>query len=80
VVRQLLLVVDGGRVTTVYDTSTGSVAGTTPVGHWSVTREIDGFRQSDLGLLYRPKYFHEGWRCTATRASRPIRRRMAASG
>ena len=58
--RQLLLVVVDGRVDTVFDTSTGAVAGTTPVGRWTVTREIDGFRQSRLGLLYRPKYFYEG--------------------
>ncbi len=58
--RQLLLIVQDGRVDTVFDTSSGSVAGTTPVGRWSVTREIDGFRQSRLGLLYRPKYFYEG--------------------
>jgi peptidoglycan hydrolase-like protein with peptidoglycan-binding domain len=58
--RQLLLVVQDGRVDTTFDTSTGSVAGTTPVGQWTVTREIDGFRQSRLGLLYRPKYFYEG--------------------
>lgn len=58
--RQLLLIVQDGRVDTVFDTSTGSVAGTTPAGQWSVTRQIDGFRQSRLGLLYRPKYFYEG--------------------
>lgn len=58
--RQLLVVVDGGRLVAVFDTSTGSVPGTTPAGRWSVTREIDGLRQSELGLLYRPKYFYEG--------------------
>ncbi len=58
--RQLLLVVDDGQVTAVFDTSTGRVAGTTPRGHWQIVRQIDGFRRSALGLLYRPKYFHEG--------------------
>ncbi|HEU5081994.1 MAG TPA: L,D-transpeptidase family protein [Acidimicrobiales bacterium] len=58
--RQVLLAVRDGGVQWVFDTSTGKVAGTTPVGHWSVTRQIDGLRQSELGLLYRPKYIHEG--------------------
>lgn len=58
--RQVLLAVRDGGVQWVFDTSTGKVAGTTPVGHWSVTRQIDGLRQSELGLLYRPKYFYEG--------------------
>lgn len=58
--RQLLLVARDGRVELVFDTSTGAAAGSTPVGEWTVTREIDGFRRSSLGLLYRPKYFYEG--------------------
>lgn len=58
--HQLLLVVREGHVDAVHDTSTGTVAGTTPVGRWTVTREIDGLRRSPLGLLYRPKYFYEG--------------------
>lgn len=58
--RQLLLVVDDGRAMVVFDTSTGSRPGTTPPGQWTIGREIDGLRRSSLGLLYRPKYFHEG--------------------
>lgn len=58
--HQLLLVVRDGWVELVFDTSTGSVPGSTPAGHWSVTRQIDGYRRSALGLLYRPKYFYEG--------------------
>lgn len=58
--RQLLLIVREGLVELVLDTSTGSRPATTPVGHWQVTREIDGLRQSELGLLYRPKYFYGG--------------------
>lgn len=58
--HQVLLVVDDGQVAAVFDTSTGRVPGTTPRGHWQIVRQIDGFRRSPLGLLYRPKYFHEG--------------------
>lgn len=58
--HQLLLVVRDGWVELAFDTSTGSVPGSTPAGQWSVTRQIDGYRRSDLGLLYRPKYFYEG--------------------
>lgn len=58
--RQVLSAVRDGRVVLVFDASTGSVPGTTPRGHWTVTRQIDGLRRAELGLLYRPKYFHEG--------------------
>jgi hypothetical protein len=58
--RQLLLVVSGGSVRWMLDTSTGAAAGTTPKGRFSVYREVDGYRHAPLGTLYRPKYFHEG--------------------
>jgi lipoprotein-anchoring transpeptidase ErfK/SrfK len=58
--RQVLLVVDRASAVTVLDVSTGRVAGTTPVGHFAITREIDGFRHSPMGVLYRPKYFYAG--------------------
>jgi hypothetical protein len=58
--RQVLLAVDPAGDATVLDISTGRVAGTTPVGHFTVTRQIDGYRRSPLGVLYRPKYFVGG--------------------
>jgi peptidoglycan hydrolase-like protein with peptidoglycan-binding domain len=58
--RQLLLVVDDGAVREVHDTSTGRVAGTTPAGTWTITRQVDGYRYAPLGVLYRPKYFYGG--------------------
>jgi peptidoglycan hydrolase-like protein with peptidoglycan-binding domain len=58
--RQVLLVADVGAVTAVIDISTGRVPGTTPVGHFQVLREIEGYHRSPLGVLYRPKYFHGG--------------------
>ena len=63
----------GGRTVAVFNSSTGSnvpfrerVAGgriasgnaVTPVGRFSIIRELpNGWRTSDLGQLWRPKYF-----------------------
>jgi hypothetical protein len=58
--KQLLMVVDNGRVTEIHSTSTGRSAGTTPVGTFSVYRQIDGYRYAPLGTLYRPKYVYGG--------------------
>ena len=58
--RQLLLLVTDGRVDWVFDTSTGAVPGTTPVGRYHVFRQVDGYDRSPLGVLYRPKYFVSG--------------------
>jgi peptidoglycan hydrolase-like protein with peptidoglycan-binding domain len=58
--RQLLLVVRDGRVEWVLDTSTGAVPGSTPVGRFSVFRQVDGYDTGPLGVLYRPKYFIRG--------------------
>jgi peptidoglycan hydrolase-like protein with peptidoglycan-binding domain len=66
--HQVLMVVRGGQVQMVFNTSTGtegtySYKGTkhqahTPEGRFAVIREIDGYQESHLGRLYRPKYFH----------------------
>lgn len=58
--HQVMLVVAGGRVQWVLDVSTGRVAGTTPTGHYTVFRQVDGYDQGPLGVLYRPKYFVGG--------------------
>lgn len=58
--RQVLVIVVDGSVVAVFDTSTGRRPGSTPRGEFAVTREIDGYRRSALGLLYRPKYFVRG--------------------
>jgi hypothetical protein len=69
--RQLLMVVDDGRVMLVLNTSTGSGrefthpdgredVAVTPRGHFTVSRQVDGWRKSDLGELWRPKYFNGG--------------------
>jgi peptidoglycan hydrolase-like protein with peptidoglycan-binding domain len=69
--RQVLLVVRGGEVQWTFNTSTGNgeaydrpSGGTgvarTPRGDFEIERQINGVRQADLGVLYRPKYFHGG--------------------
>ena len=69
--RQILLVVQGGHVRWVLNTSTGSgeayassTGGTavaaTPPGHFTIDRQIDGVREAPLGTLFRPKYFNGG--------------------
>ena len=69
--RQVLFVVDGGRVTWAINTSTGNgeaytsstggeARAITPPGQFRVDRHIDGLREAPLGTLYRPKYFNGG--------------------
>jgi lipoprotein-anchoring transpeptidase ErfK/SrfK len=70
--HQVLMLVSNGRVVRVFNTSTGSGAryrtsdgGTavavTPEGSFHVERQINGTRISDLGELFRPKYFTGGY-------------------
>ncbi len=69
-VRQLLLVVRGGRVTTILNTSTGSgehytsegqqYVALTPAGTFSTFRAVDHLDKGPLGDLWRPRYFNGG--------------------
>jgi len=54
--RQVLLVVRGGRVTTVVHVSTGAT-GNTPVGRWQVYRKVPGWDW----VLWYPMYFLRGF-------------------
>lgn len=66
--RQVLFVVIDGQTKWVFNTSTGTekpyihegrtYLADTPPGRWSIFREVDGERESELGILWRPKYFH----------------------
>jgi lipoprotein-anchoring transpeptidase ErfK/SrfK len=68
--RQLLMVVDDGTISQIFNTSTGSMEyyeqngstylADTPSGKFKVSRQIDGWRDAPLGLLWRPKYFNGG--------------------
>ena len=66
--RQILMVVRGGQAQFVFNISSGH-EGTytykgdmhqahTPEGRFAVIRQVDGYEESHLGRLYRPKYFH----------------------
>jgi hypothetical protein len=68
--RQVLMFVDDGKVSQIFNTSTGSnehyeykgntYLADTPTGHFTVSRQIDGWRDGPLGPLWRPKYFNGG--------------------
>ena len=68
--KQILMLVRDGKVSQIFNTSTGSgkhyerdgntYLATTPPGHFAVSRQIDGWRDAPLGLLWRPKYFNGG--------------------
>ena len=59
--KRVLYLTKAGAVTRIVDASPGKASTPTPTGSFSVTRQIDGWRQSDLGLLWRPKYFYYGY-------------------
>ncbi len=70
--RQLLMLVDGGKVTRVFNTSTGNnqwyttdsggrALAVTPVGRFRVGRQITGWHRAPLGMLYSPKFFTGGY-------------------
>ncbi|MGI8426421.1 MAG: L,D-transpeptidase family protein [Actinomycetota bacterium] len=70
ITRQVVMVVSGGQVTATLPTSTGNgkifysqgrrSRAVTPNGQFTVSRKIDGWRRSPLGLLYRPSYIYGG--------------------
>jgi peptidoglycan hydrolase-like protein with peptidoglycan-binding domain len=69
--KDLLLIVDNGTLRWVLNTSTGggytystdggTAVAETPVGHFSIFREVDGLVVDSLGELWRPKFFDSGY-------------------
>ena len=70
--RQVLYVVEDGAIARIMPVSSGNgesyvqkdgsrARALTPVGTYTITRRIVGVRKADLGTLYDPQYFHEGW-------------------
>ncbi|MCW3814004.1 L,D-transpeptidase family protein [Micromonospora sp. DR5-3] len=58
---QVLYLARGGSVVRILDASSGKASTPTPTGNYTIQRRIDGWRQSDLGLLWRPNYFYRGY-------------------
>ncbi|MGH9211014.1 MAG: L,D-transpeptidase family protein [Acidimicrobiales bacterium] len=58
--RQLLFVIDNGRVVWAFNTSTGTASTPTRPGNFTINREINGMRNAPLGQLWMPKYFDGG--------------------
>ena len=66
--HQVILFVDDGEVSRTLHTSTGTFKkythggrthlADTPRGKWTVTWAQNGWREGELGRLYRPRYFH----------------------
>jgi peptidoglycan hydrolase-like protein with peptidoglycan-binding domain len=59
--RRVVYLTRSGAVTRILDASPGKPSTPTPTGSFSVFRRIDGWRQSPLGLLWRPNYFYRGY-------------------
>ena len=59
--KQVVYLARQGVVLRILDASSGKASTPTPVGNFSITRRIDGWRESSLGLLWRPNYFYRGY-------------------
>ena len=70
--KQVMYYVEGGALTRImpvssgsgstYSTASGGTARSlTPVGTYAVQRKISGIREAELGSLYDPMYFYQGW-------------------
>jgi N-acetylmuramoyl-L-alanine amidase len=59
--RQVVYLARQGVVLRILDASSGKAATPTPTGNFAIVRRIDGWRQSSLGLLWRPNYFWRGY-------------------
>ena len=70
--RQVVNVVLGGQHVRTMNASSGNgevytwpdgrvARADTPVGTFTIQRRITGLREGDLGAMYDPLYFHEGW-------------------
>ncbi|MEV4702442.1 L,D-transpeptidase family protein [Actinoplanes sp. NPDC049316] len=59
--RRVVYLTRNGAVTRIMDSSPGKAATPTPRGNFTIYRRINGWRQSSLGLLWRPNYFYKGY-------------------
>jgi N-acetylmuramoyl-L-alanine amidase len=61
ITKQVVYLARAGTIVRILDSSTGKASTPTPLGNFSVYRRIDGWRESSLGLLWRPNYFTGGF-------------------
>jgi peptidoglycan hydrolase-like protein with peptidoglycan-binding domain len=59
--KQVLYLTRNNKVVRIVDASSGTSSTPTPTGNYTDQRHIDGWRQSHLGLLWRPHYFTGGY-------------------
>jgi len=70
--KQVLYYVEGGQLSRIVPVSSGNgstyeqkdgglARSLTPVGSFTIQRKINGVREADLGTLYDPMYFFQGW-------------------
>ena len=60
--RQVLFFISNNQVIRILPVSTGAAATRTPAGHFHIFRKLPYWRESSLGLLYKPSYFYGGHR------------------
>lgn len=58
--RRVVYLTRAGAVTRILDASPGKPSTRTPTGSFAITRRINGWDHSPLGLLWRPNYFYRG--------------------
>jgi peptidoglycan/xylan/chitin deacetylase (PgdA/CDA1 family) len=71
--KQIVLLVRRGTVQHIFNASSGTPMTPTPSGSYRIYREIDGWRTSPLGRLYRPKYFYRGYALHGSTSVPPAR-------
>ena len=79
---QLLMIVRGGRLATVLNTSTGggysyasgdvTSRAITPRGVFTIFRQVNAMDISPLGMLWRPKYFTSGYAIHGSSSVPPV--------
>lgn len=75
--KQVLFLTRANKVVRIVDASSGTASTPTPTGNFTDIRQIDGWRQSSLGLLWRPHYFYRGY---AVHGSRSVPNYPASHG
>jgi lipoprotein-anchoring transpeptidase ErfK/SrfK len=75
--RQWATMYKGGKKVASFPISSGKRGWRTPTGRYRVYRKLSGWRQSPLGLMWRPAYFVGGF---AIHGSRSVPRYAASHG